>query len=79
LIFVAADLGQVVALRVEVVVLQQLLGGIACRRLARAQLAVDVEEGLVLGGDVVLLERQAHRLELAELFEDLLVVPAEGP
>ena len=47
---VAADLGQVVALGVEVEVVQQRLGGLAGRRLARAQLAVDVEQRVVLAG-----------------------------
>jgi len=75
---VAADLGQVVALRIEVVVLQHLLGGLTGRRLTRAQLAVQVEQGLVGVGGVVLLEGESHRLVLAELLEDLLIGPAQG-
>ena len=75
---VAADLGQVVALRVEEQVLQQRLRGLARRRLARAQLAVDVEQGLVAGGDVVLLERGQQRLRPAEVLADALLGPAEG-
>src|SRR3712207_8865699 len=51
---------------------------ISGRRLARAQLAVDVEQGLVLPGGVVLLERGAHRLDVAELLQDLRLGPAEG-
>ena len=74
---VPADLGQVVALGVEVVVLQQRLRGLAGRRLARAQLAVDVQQRLVLGGGVVLLQGEPHRLVLAELLQDLRVGPAE--
>ena len=74
---VPADLGQVVALGVEVVVLQQRLRGLARRRFARTQLAVDVEQRLVLGGGVVLLQGEPHRLVLAELLEDLRVGPAE--
>jgi hypothetical protein len=53
---VPADLRQVVALRVEVQVLQQRLRRLARRRLARTQLAVDVEQRLVLAGRVVLLQ-----------------------
>ena len=75
---VATDLGQVVALRVEVVVLQQRLRSLTRRGLARAQLAVDVEQRVVLALGVVLLEGQHHRLVLAELLADLLVGPAEG-
>ena len=74
---VAADLGQVVALAVEVEVVEQRLRGLAGGRLARAQLAVDVEERLVLRGGVVLLEREVDRLVRTELFTDLRVVPAE--
>ncbi|CAB4967503.1 unannotated protein [freshwater metagenome] len=74
---VAADLGEVVALRVEEEVLEQRLGRLARRRLARAQLAVDVDQGVVLTGGVVLLERGAHRLVVAVALEDLGVVHAE--
>ena len=71
---VAADLGQVVALRVEVVVLQQRQRGLTRRRLARAQLAVDVEQRVVGTLGVVLLLGQLDRLELAELGHHGLVV-----
>ena len=74
---VTADLGQVVALRVEVVVLQQCLGSLASRRLPGTQLAVDVQQRLILGGGVVLLQGEPHRLVLAELIEDLRIGPAE--
>src|SRR5680860_117436 len=75
---VATDLGEVVALGVEVVVLQQRLRSLTRRGLTRAQLAVDVEQRIVLGLGVVLLQGEHHRLVLAELFADLLVGPAEG-
>jgi hypothetical protein len=75
---VATDLGQVVALGVEVVVVQQGLGGLLGGGLARAQLAVDVEQRVLLRLGVVLLQREHHRLVLAELLADLLVGPAEG-
>ena len=75
---VAADLGEVVALAVEVEVVEQRLRGLLGRRLARAQLAVDVEQRVVLALGVVLLQGEAHRLELAELLEDLGLGPAEG-
>ena len=75
---VAADLGEVVALAVEVEVVEQGLRGLLRRRLARAQLAVDVEEGVVLTGGVVLLQGQPHRLVVPELLEDAVVGPAQG-
>jgi len=53
------------------------LGRVARRRLARAQLTVDVEECLVLRLDRILLEGQSHGLVLAELLEDLVLAPAE--
>jgi len=74
---VATDLGRVVALRVEVVVVQQRLRSFTARRFARTQLAIDVEECLVLSGGVVLLQRQADRLVLAELLQDLCFSPTE--
>ena len=67
---VAADLGQVVALVLEEQVLQQGLRALLGGRLARAQLAVDVEQGLVLAGGVVLLQRGEHRLGEAEALLD---------
>ena len=74
---VAADLGQVVALGVEVVVVQQRLRGLARRRLARAQLAVDVEQRVVLARWCGPSPGWPHRLVLAELLADLLLGPAE--
>ena len=59
---VPADLRLVVALRVEEQVLEQRTRRVGRRRLARAQLAVDVDERLVDGRGVVLVERVAHRL-----------------
>src|SRR5690606_22189584 len=74
---VAADLCQVVALGVEVEVLEQRLRGLPRGGLARTQLAVDVEQRVVLALGVVLLQGGAHGLVLAELLEDLLGGPAE--
>ncbi len=74
---VAAHAGQVVALRVEEQVLQQRLRGLARRRLARAQLAVDVEQGLVGRADVVLLEGGEQGLGPAEVLTDAVVGPAQ--
>jgi hypothetical protein len=59
---VPSDLGEVVPLRVEEEVGEQLARGVGGRRLARAQLAVDVDERLVGALGVVLLERVADRL-----------------
>ena len=56
---VATDLGHVVALRVEEEVLEQRARGVGRRRLARAQLPVDVDERGVGVLGVVLLERVA--------------------
>ena len=74
---VPANLGEVIPLRVEVQVLQQRLGGLPGRGLAGTQLPVDVEQGVVLAGGVVLLQGGPHRLVLAEALQDLRVVPAE--
>ena len=74
---VPADLGKVVALVLEEQVLQQGLRALAGGRLARAQLAVDVEQRLVLAGGVVLLQGGDHRLGEPETLLDLLRGPAE--
>ena len=74
---VAADLREVVALGVEEQVLQQRLRGLTRRRLARTQLAVDVEQGLVLPGDVVLLQRGEDRRRPLEVLADAVLAPAE--
>src|SRR5690606_11001467 len=74
---VAADLREVVALGVEVEVLEQRAAGLDGRRLARADLAVQVDERLVLRVDVVLLERVEHRREVRELLADLRLGQAE--
>ncbi len=74
---VATHAGQVVALVLEEQVLQQGLRGLLGRRLARAQLAVDVEQCLVGTCGVVLLQRRHHDLAEAEALGDLLVGPAE--
>ena len=75
---VPADLGQVVALVLEEQVVQQGLRALLGRRLARTQLAVDVQQRLVLAADVVLLQgRQQHRRP-GEMLADPLGVPAEG-
>ena len=71
---VATDLGEVVALGVEVVVLQQRQRGLTRGRLARAQLAVDVEQRVVGTLGVVLLLGELDRLELPQLLHDGLVV-----
>ncbi|MCY1231330.1 hypothetical protein D9M72_437760 [compost metagenome] len=75
---VTADLGQIVALGVEVQVVQQGLGSLDGGRLARSQLPVDVQQGVFAGFGGVLLQRCAHGVVLAELFEDLAFGPAEG-
>ena len=75
---VTADLGQIVALGVEVQVVQQGLGSLNRGRLARSQLPVDVQQRVFAGLGGVLLQRGAHGVVLAELLEDLAFGPAEG-
>ena len=76
---VAAHPGQVVALLLEEQVLQQGLRGLLGRRLARAQLAVDVQQRLVGACGVVLLQRRHHDLGEAEALDDLLVASSPAP
>ena len=59
---VATDLREVVALRVEVEVVEERTRGLGGDLLARTQLAVDVLERLFLGEDGVLLEGELDRL-----------------
>ena len=75
---VATHLREVVALRVEVEVVEQRARGLCGNLLARAELAVDVLEGLLLGEDGILLERELDRRVALELLEDLLAREAEG-
>jgi hypothetical protein len=82
---VAADLREVVALGVEEQVLEQCARRVRRRGLARAELAVDVDERVVDSARVVLLERVPHRLVGPALvvddeIEELLfgVAEAEG-
>src|SRR3954464_10202194 len=74
---VPTALGQVVALRVEEQVLQQRLRRLTRRRLARTKLAVDVEQGLVLPGDVVLLEGGEDGRRPLEVLADAVLGPAQ--
>ncbi len=75
---VAADLREVVALGgVEVEVLEQRAAGLDGRRLARADLAVEVEQRLVLRLDAVLLERVDDGRVVGELLADLALGHAE--
>ena len=68
---------QVVALLLEEQVLQQGLRGLLGRRLARSQLAVDLQQRLVGTRGRVLLQGGHHDLGEAEPLADLLVGPAE--
>ena len=69
---VATDLGEVVALGVEVEVVEEGLARLSRRGLARTQLAVDVLERLVLVADAILLEGGDHRLVGTEALTDLV-------
>ncbi|CAB4793667.1 unannotated protein [freshwater metagenome] len=79
-----ADLGQVITLLIEVEVVDEVLRSLNRGRFARTQLAVDIKESIFLlsarafSFDVILFQGQAHGFKLAELFEDLLVAPAQG-
>ena len=74
---VAAHPGQVVTLLLEEQVLQQGLRRLLGRRLARAQLAVDLQQRLVGTGGGIALQGRHHDLGEAESFADLLAGPAE--
>src|SRR5690606_16452042 len=74
---VATDLREVVALRVEVEVIQQRAGGLCGNLLARTELTVDVAERIFLREDGVLRERLFNRREAGELSEDLFAGHAE--
>ncbi len=80
---VPADLGHVVALRVEEEVLEQAARRVGCRRLTGAELPVDVDERRLGVLGVVLLERVAHRvvrvaLRVEDQVEELLVALPEA-
>ena len=77
---VATDATEVVAAEVEEQALDQLLGVVAGGRIARAQLLVDLDEGLALGLGQVLVERARDervlrvRVDRAEQRADLVVL-----
>ena len=75
---VAADLSQVVALRLEERVLQQSLRGVARRGLARALLAVDLQQSLIGVVHAILFEGGHHQLGEAKAIGDLLRGQAQG-
>src|SRR5262249_56341232 len=70
---VAADLRQVVALRVEEQRLQQVAGVVQGGRLARALLLEDLDQGLLLAGGGILLERVDDEDRVVEQLENRLV------
>src|SRR5439155_22132147 len=70
---VAADLGQVVALRVEEERLEQVARVVERGRLARALLLEDLDQGLLLSRGGVLLERVDDEDRAVEELEDRLV------
>ena len=69
---VAADLRQVVALRVEEQALQQRAGGVDGGRLAGTEALVQLDQRLFLRGSRVAVERAQHHLVVAEELDDLL-------
>ena len=74
---VAADAGEVVALRVEEQVLEERPRGLRRRRLAGTELAVDVLERLLLRLDVILLQRELDGGRVVEERQDLVGRPAQ--
>ncbi len=74
---VTTDLREVVALRVEVEVVQQSTGSLGGDLLARTELAVDVAEGIFLRDDGVLGQGLLDGGEAGELDEDLLAGHAQ--
>ena len=75
---VTTDLGEVVALGIEVEVVEKCTGGFGSNLLTWTQLAVDVLEGFFLGEDVVFLQGGFDRWEPLELVKDLFAREAEG-
>ena len=63
---VAADLGEVVALRVEEQAVEQRARRVDRRRLARTETLVQLDERLFLGGRGVAIERAQNHLGAAE-------------
>ena len=74
---VPADASQVIALRVEEQVLEERARRLRRRRLAGAELAVDVLECFLLRFDVVLLQRELDRGRVVEQRQDLVGGPAQ--
>ena len=68
---VAADTGQIVALGVEVEGVEQVLAGFRGGGVGRADLAVEVHEGLFLRVDLLVLERVEHKRVAFEGLADL--------
>ena len=70
--FVAADLGEVIALGIEEQTLEQAARGIDRGRLARTQATVQLDEGFLTRGRRILLERALDHLAIAEQVDDLV-------
>ena len=75
---VAADTGQIVALGVEVEGVQQVLAGLGGWGVGRTNLAVEVNECLVLGLEGFLLECIEHQRVVLECLGDLGLGHADG-
>ena len=75
---VAADAGQVVALGVEVEGVEQVASGLRGGGVGRADLAVQIGQGLVLRLDGLLLQRVEHERVAFERIADLGLGHADG-
>ena len=74
---VAADLRKVIALRIEIEILDELESGFLRWRLTRTHLAIDIEECVVLIVDGVLLKSSHDGWEVTELTANLIITPTK--
>ncbi|CAB4572615.1 unannotated protein [freshwater metagenome] len=74
---VATDLCEVITLRIEIEILDELESGFLRWRLTRTHLAIDVEECVVLIVDGVLLECSHDGWEVTELTANLIITPTK--
>jgi hypothetical protein len=74
---ITTDLCEVITLRIEVEILDQLESGFLRWRLTRTHLAIDIKECVVLIVDGVLLECSHDGWEIAELTSYLIITPTE--
>ncbi len=74
---VATDLCEVITLRIEIEILDELESGFLRWRLTRTHLAIDIKECVVLIVDGVLLECSHDGWEVTELTANLIITPTK--